>query len=447
MGDGSPQLQEQQGKGDGSPHLQEQQGTGGRSPLLWRGWGRLELFIARRYLFAKKSHHAINIISGISVLGVAVATMAMVVTLSVFNGFQDLVADLFTAFDPELRVSLNDGQAVSLKDTALLRLKQNAMVEVFTPALEGQALVVQDGRQHVVTIKGVADNITQQGHIEDILYGDGSFCLHADVLEYGVLGIQLAQELGLSASFENPLQVYAPKQGERVNIGNPLSSFNHDELQSPGVVFMVRQAKYDRNYILTSLGFAQRLFDRQGSISSIELKLKPGIDASKAKQTLQAQLGKRFKVEDRYEQQDDVFRVMRIEKLISYLFLSFILLVACFNIIGSLSMLMIDKRQDIQTLRSLGATDAQICTIFRLEGHIISLAGALLGLVLGGALCWVQQEYGLVSMGDSEGSFIVENYPVSVYLTDILLVLVTVLAVGWLAIWYPVKYLAGKILD
>ena len=171
------------------------------------------------------------------------------------------------------------------------------------------------------------------------------------------------------------------------------------------------------------------------------------IDTDKAKQTLQAQLGERFKVEDRYEQQDDVFRVMRIEKLISYLFLSFILLVACFNIIGSLSMLMIDKRQDIQTLRSLGATDAQICTIFRLEGHIISLAGALLGLVLGGALCWVQQEYGLVSMGDSEGSFIVENYPVSVYLTDILLVLVTVLAVGWLAIWYPVKYLAGKILD
>ena len=417
-----------------------------------------ELFIARRYLFAKKSHHAINIISGISVLGVAVATMAMVVTLSVFNGFQDLVADLFTAFDPELRVSPHDGQTVNLKDTALLRLKENGMVEVFTPVLEGQALVVQEGRQHVVTIKGVADNITKQGHIEDILYGDGSFCLHADVLEYGVLGIQLAQELGLSASFENPLQVYAPKQGERVNIGNPLSSFNHDELQSPGVVFMVRQAKYDRNYILTSLQFAQRLFDRQGKVSAVELKLKPGTDVHwqfvlKAKASakggnlsLQAQLGERFKVEDRYEQQDDVFRVMRIEKLISYLFLSFILLVACFNIIGSLSMLMIDKRQDIQTLRSLGANDSQICTIFRLEGHIISLAGALLGLVLGGVLCWVQQEYGLVSMGDSEGSFIVETYPVSVYLTDILLILVTVLVVGWLAIWYPVRYLSKKIL-
>ena len=407
-----------------------------------------ELFIARRYLFAKKSHHAINIISGISVLGVAVATMAMVVTLSVFNGFQDLVADLFTAFDPELLVTPKDGQTISAKDPALLELKKSDVVEVYTPVLEGQALVVEGGKQQVVTIKGVADNITKQGHIEDILYGDGHFCLHADILEYGVLGIQLAQQLGLPAFFENPLQVYAPKPGERVNIGNPLSSFNHDELQSPGVVFMVRQAKYDANYILTSHGFAQRIFDREGKVSSVELKLKNGSDANvkKAKQQLQALLGERFKVQDRYEQQNDVFRVMRIEKLISYLFLSFILLVACFNIIGSLSMLMIDKKQDIQTLRSLGATDSQICTVFRLEGHIISLAGALLGLVLGGILCWVQQKYGLVTMGESEGSFIIETYPVSVYWTDIILILVTVLAVGWLAIWYPVRYLSRTLL-
>ncbi|MBQ2293422.1 MAG: ABC transporter permease [Bacteroidaceae bacterium] len=405
-----------------------------------------ELFIARRYLFAKKSHHAINIISGISVLGVAVATMAMVVTLSVFNGFQDLVADLFTAFDPELRITLTDGQTVSTKEPALLQLKKHEAVAVYTPVLEGQALVVQDGRQQVVTIKGVADNITEQGHIQDILYGDGSFCLHADVLEYGILGIQLARQLGLSAYFENPLQVYAPKPGERVNIGNPLSSFNHEELQSPGVVFVVQQAKYDANYILTSLGFAQRLFERQGRLSGVEIKLKEGTNTDNAKQELQALLGERFKVQDRYEQQNDIFRVMRIEKLISHVFLSFILLVACFNIIGSLSMLMIDKRQDIRTLRSLGATDKQISTIFRLEGHIISLAGALLGLLLGGILCWAQQEFGLVSMGGSEGLYIVDAYPVSVYLTDILLVLVTVLLVSWLAIWYPVNYLSKKIL-
>lgn len=406
-----------------------------------------ELFIARRYLFSKKSHNAINIISGISVLGVAVATMAMVVTLSVFNGFQDLVAGLFTAFDPELRVTLLDGQAVSQQDSALQKLRKSDLVEVYTPVLEGQALAVHDGKQHVVTIMGVADNFTQQAQIEDILYGDGTFCLHADVLEYGVIGIQLAQKLDLQAYFENPLQIYAPKSGERVNIGNPLSSFNHDELQSPGVVFVVQQSKYDGQYIITSLQFAQRLFDRQGKISSVEIKLREGIGTDKAKQQLQALLGERFRIQDRFEQQDEVFRIMHIEKLISYCFLTFILLIACFNIIGSLSMLMIDKRQDIRTLRCLGANDSQICAIFRFEGHIISLAGALTGLVFGAALCWAQQEYGLVSMGDSEGNFIVAAYPVSVYITDILLILFTVLAAGWLAIWYPVRFLSNKLLS
>ena len=406
-----------------------------------------ELFIARRYLFAKKSHHAINIISGISVLGVAVATMAMVVTLSVFNGFQDLVADLFTAFDPELLVTPKDGQTIDAKDKDLLWLKKSDAVEVYTPVLEGQALVVEGGKQQVVTIKGVADNVTKQGHIEDILYGDGHFCLHADVLEYGILGIQLAQQLGLPANFENPLQVYAPKPGERVNIGNPLSSFNHDELQSPGVVFMVRQAKYDANYILTSLAFAQKLFDREGRVSAVELKLKDGLKADKAKEQLRSKLGERFKVEDRYEQQNDVFRVMRIEKLISYVFLSFILLVACFNIIGSLSMLIIDKKDDVVTLRNLGASDKQIVRIFLFEGRMISAIGAIIGIVVGLLLCWAQQQFGLVALGSSSGSFVVNAYPVSVHPEDIILVFFTVLLVGFLSVWYPVRYFAKRLLE
>lgn len=406
-----------------------------------------ELFIARRYLFAKKSHHAINIISGISVLGVAVATMAMVVTLSVFNGFQDLVADLFTAFDPELLVTPKDGQTIDAKDKDLLWLKKSDAVEVYTPVLEGQALVVEGGKQQVVTIKGVADNVTKQGHIEDILYGDGHFCLHADVLEYGILGIQLAQQLGLPANFENPLQVYAPKPGERVNIGNPLSSFNHDELQSPGVVFMVRQAKYDANYILTSLAFAQKLFDREGRVSAVELKLKDGLKADKAKEQLRSKLGERFKVEDRYEQQNDVFRVMRIEKLISYVFLSFILLVACFNIIGSLSMLIIDKKDDVVTLRNLGASDKQIVRIFLFEGRMISAIGAIIGIAVGLLLCWAQQQFGLVALGSSSGSFVVNAYPVSVHPEDIILIFVTVLLVGFLSVWYPVRYFAKRLLE
>lgn len=404
------------------------------------------LFIARRYLFSRKSHHAINIISGISVAGVAIATMAMVCTLSVFNGFRDLVAGLFTAFDPQLRVTLTEGTSVSQDDEALQRLRRHPDVKVYTPVMEGQALVVQDRRQQVVTVMGVADNFPEQASINNILYGDGSFCLHADVLEYGVLGLRLAARLGLSASFPDPLQVYAPKRGERVNMANPLSSFNHDELQSPGVVFNVQQSRYDDNYIITSLGFAQRLFDQRGRITSVELRLKDGVSLSSAKRELRQLLGSRFQVQDRFEQQADVFRIMRIEKLISFVFLTFILLIACFNIIGSLSMLMIDKRQDVRTLRSLGATDGQVCDIFMLEGRMISLAGAAVGLLLGLALCWLQQEFGLISMGSSAGSFIVEAYPVSVHVGDLVLVFLTVLVVGWAAVWWPVRYLSRRLL-
>ena len=404
------------------------------------------LFIARRYLFSRKSHHAINIISGISVAGVAIATMAMVCTLSVFNGFRDLVAGLFTAFDPQLRVTLTEGSSVSQDDEALQRLRKHPDVKVYTPVMEGQALVVQDRRQQVVTVMGVADNFTEQASINNILYGDGSFCLHADVLEYGVLGLRLAARLGLPANFPDPLQVYAPKRGERVNMASPLSSFNHDELQSPGVVFNVQQSRYDDNYIITSLGFAQRLFDQRGRITSVELRLRDGVSLSSAKRELRQLLGARFQVQDRFEQQADVFRIMRIEKLISFVFLTFILLIACFNIIGSLSMLMIDKRQDVRTLRSLGATDGQVCDIFMLEGRMISLAGAAVGLLLGLVLCWLQQEFGLISMGSSAGSFIVEAYPVSVHVGDLVIVFLTVLVVGWAAVWWPVRYLSRRLL-
>ena len=403
-------------------------------------------FIARRYIFSKKSHNAINIISGISVVGVAVATMALVCTLSVFNGFHDLVASLFTAFDPQLRITLTEGSTIQANDARLQQVKKLDCVAVYTPVLEGQAMVVLNGQQHVVTIMGVADNFSKQTHIEDILYGEGSFGLHADVLEYGVVGLQLAARMNLNIDFTEPLQVYAPKRGERVNMANPLSSFNHQELQSPGVVFQVQQSKYDANYIITSLGFAQRLFDYQGRISSAEIKLKKGTSLSQAKKEIKALLGEKFSVQDRYEQQDDVFRIMRIEKLISYLFLTFILLVACFNIIGSLSMLMIEKKHDVQTLRSMGATDRQICHIFMFEGRMISLAGAVVGLLLGLLLCWLQQQYGFITMGESEGSFIVEAYPVSVHPWDLVLIFVTVLLVGWAAVWYPVRYLSKNLL-
>lgn len=402
------------------------------------------LLFARRYLFSRRSHHAINVISGISAIGIAVATMAMVCTLSVFNGFQDLVAGLFTAFDPQLRVTLAEGRSIAADDEALLRLKQMPQIEVLTPVLEDQALIVQEGKQTVVTIKGVGDNYVRQANLEDLLYGEGTFFLQSNGKEYGVLGIQVTSRLGLGSTFDEPLQVYAPRRGERVNMANPLSSFNQAELHSPGVVFMVSQAEYDAHYILTSLDFSQQLFDQEGRISALEIRLRDGEDTDAAKESIKELLGPSFLVQDRYEQQEDVFRIMHVEKLISYLFLTLILLVACFNIIGSLSMLMIDKKADVQTLRSLGADNSDICRIFLHEGRLISLLGALAGIAMGLLLCWLQQTFGFVTMGDH---FIVEAYPVSVHFIDILLILATVVGVGWISVWYPVRYLSRSLLN
>ena len=230
-------------------------------------------------------------------------------------------------------------------------------------------------------------------------------------------------------------------------MANPTDGFIQEELFSPGVVFCMLQGKYDKNYILTSLAFTQRLFDREGQISSLELRLKPGSDFDAVKQQMQQIAGSRFLVLDRYEQQDDTFRIMKVEKLIAYIFLTFILMIACFNIIGSLSMLIIDKRDDVQTLRNLGASNRQITHIFLFEGRIISALGAVLGILVGLLLCWLQQQYGIVGLGSTEGSFVVDAYPVSVHPWDIVLVFVTVMAVGFISVWYPVHYFARRLLS
>jgi lipoprotein-releasing system permease protein len=229
-------------------------------------------------------------------------------------------------------------------------------------------------------------------------------------------------------------------------MANLSEGFVEDELYSPGVVFCVQQGKYDLHYILTSLAFTRQLFDQQGRLSSLELRLKGDADFDAVKKRMQQVAAGRFAVLDRYEQQDDTFRIMKVEKLIAYLFLSFILAIACFNIIGSLSMLIIDKRRDVATLRNLGATERQITHIFLFEGRMISTLGAVLGILIGLLLCWLQQAYGIVRLGTSEGSFVIDAYPVSVHPTDILLIFVTVLVVSYLSVWYPVRYFARRLL-
>lgn len=405
----------------------------------------LPFYIARRYLFSKKKHNAINIISGISVCGVALATLALVCTLSVFNGFQDMVAGFFTAFDPELKITVCEGKVFEPNTAALKQVRELPEVKVWTETLEENAMVQYKDRQTMVIIKGVEDNFEQLTSIDSLLYGTGKFILHDEVVDYGVLGVELISELGTGIQFVDPLQVYAPKRNARVNLANPSASFNRDYLYSPGVVFVVNQQKYDANYILTSLNFARRLFDYDTEVSAIELKLKPGTDVSAVRKTIMQILGNDFKVQNRYEQQADVFRIMEIEKLISYLFLTFILAIACFNVIGSLSMLILDKREDVVTLRNLGADDRLIARVFLFEGRLISIFGAFAGITLGLLLCFIQEYFGIITLGNT-GSFVVDAYPVSVHFTDVLLILTTVIAVGFLSVWYPVHYLTKRLL-
>lgn len=399
-------------------------------------------FIARRYVFSKKSTNAINVISAISVVGVAVGTMALVIVLSVFNGFHDLVASFFTNFDPQIELVPKQGKTAPADDPLLDKIRKMPQVNVSTDVLEDQGLAVYGDRQQMVTVMGVDDNFTQLTNISDILYGDGEFTLQAANLFYAIPGIRLAQDMGLGARFEGYLKLYAPvRRGQITDLEDPSDGFVVDSLISPGVVFAVNQAKYDRDRVICSIGFARRLFDQDGMLSSLQIRLKPGSDLGEVKKQMREIAGSKYRVLDRFEQQSDTFNIMQIEKVLAYVFLTFILMVACFNIISSLSMLIIDKKADAATLRNLGATDRQIRSIFLFEGRIISAIGAVVGILLGLLLCWLQQEFGLVHMGDSAGSFVVNAYPVSVHYGDVAIVFVTVLLIGWGAAWIPTRKL------
>lgn len=405
-------------------------------------------YVARRYMFSKKSVGAINVISFISVAGVAVGTMALVIVLSVFNGFHDLVASLFTNFDPQVEVVPVKGKTINADAPELDRIRHLDFVDVATDVVEDQAIAVYGDRQRMVTVMGVDENFDQLTNISDILYGDGDFTLRVANLYFGVPGIRLAQDLGLGARWADYLKIYAPvRRGQLTDLDTPTDGFVVDSLLSPGVVYAVNQNKYDRDRIITSIYFARQLFDQDGMLSSLQLRLKPGTDLSTAKREIKAAAGEKFRVLDRFEQQADTFRIMQIEKVLAYVFLTFILIVACFNIISSLSMLIIDKKNDINTLHNLGANDRQIQSIFLYEGRIISAVGALIGIGLGLALCGLQQAFGFVKMGESSGTFIVNAYPVSVHYWDVLVVFVTVILIGWAASWIPARRLRKQILN
>lgn len=397
----------------------------------------LSFYIAKRYLFSKKSHNAINIVSIISAFGVCAGSFALVCVLSVFNGFGSLIEDLFSAFDPDLKITLVEGKSFSVTDNAITSVRTMPEIVCFTEVLQENAMFRFKEKQSPGIVKGVNADFEKMTDMKKIIV-NGKYLLEDENFNYGVPGAGLASSLGVAPYFNDPIFIYAPRRNNSINLANPETSFSLDRVFVTGV-FSVQQPEYDSKMLIIPIKLARDLFQYDSTlVTSVELKISDKIGIKQAKALIIKKLGNRFKVLDRYEQQEDYFRIMKVEKWITYLILSFILLIAVFNIIGSLSMLILDKKADISTLRSLGASQSLIRRVFLFEGWLISMLGALLGIVSGTIICVLQQQFGFITLPDSS-EYIIQAYPVQLEWLDVLLVFLTVSVMGFLAAYYPVR--------
>ena len=402
---------------------------------------RLQFFIALRYLFSKKSHNIINIISMICAGGVCIATIALICTLSVYNGFQQLISGVISSFDPDLKIELAEGK--NFEPTEVISKIQNIDgVELFSEVLEETALIRGQEKQTFATIKGVSRNYSQLIDAQSITEG-GAFILQDEERDYTVLGAALANQIEADLGY-TPVTFYAPKYATKVNVANPSGSFNSIDVNVRGI-YATHQYDIDSKYAFFPIQHTRELFNYGNVVSAIELKVCNG-KVDQVQENLQKVLGDEYTVQNKEEQHEDFYKMMRIEKWITFLILFFILLISVVNIIGSLSMLILEKKNDIQTLRNLGGTTDFIRQIFLLEGWLISVLGAVLGLVIGLILCLLQQHFGIIKLGSGadDGTFLVNAYPVCVHWTDVALVLFTVLFVGLAVAWWPTRYIKNK---
>ncbi|MDL2222493.1 ABC transporter permease [Bacteroidales bacterium OttesenSCG-928-M11] len=398
-------------------------------------------YIARRYLFSKKSHNAINIISMIAVCGIAVATMATICVLSVLNGFQDLVTDMFSHFDPELKITTTQGKVFDPTTDDFRELYEMEDVISIVEVLEDNVWILNSDRQAPAVMKGVEDNFSQIVPIESIIYA-GDYILRDEVNNYAVMGVGLMSNLGIYPNQRFPIEINVPKRNTPVNLVNPSSSLI-SEYTYVGGAFMVGQAIYDENYLLVPISLARELFQYSNEVSALEIKLVDETNIKTVQKKIKQILGDNYSVKNRYEQQEAALKMVAIEKWVAFLILCFIILIAIFNVIGSLSMLIVDKQKDIITLRNLGADNKVISRIFLLEGWMISAFGAIFGIVVGVLICLGQQYFGWLKLGTA-GAFAIESYPVLVSFSDLVIVLFSVLLIGLLAVLYPVRYLSRK---
>lgn len=405
---------------------------------------RPELHIAWRYLFSKKGHNAINIVSGVSAAAVGVVTAAMVCVLSVMNGFGALVEHMFSEFDPEIRITAAEGKSFQLDTLPVQQALALPFVQATSEVVEEMALVRYKDHQQPARVMGVDSVFQQITHIDTIIT-DGYFSVFDGAFDRCVMGRGLATQIGVNAHFVGAVHLYAPKRLERVNMLRPDEAFLHEKAFMAGT-FAVNQTSYDDQLLLVSLPLARRLFQYDTlTVTALELQLdsKGHFSARQMKAQLRECLGEGYVVADRYEQQSDFFRILKIEKLLTALLLAFILLIACFNVIGSLSMLIIDKQDDICILRHLGATPQIIRRIFLCEGWFIIVLGAVFGLVIGLTICLLQQHLGLLKLG-SGTDYVISAYPVLVQAVDVLAVAMIVLGMGFLAAWYATRTLRSK---
>jgi lipoprotein-releasing system permease protein len=400
------------------------------------------LYIAKRYLFAKKSRNAINIISAVSVAGVAVGTMALIIILSVFNGLEMMVTSIFNTFDPDLKVTAAEGKTFVTDTVKLSLLSQTGGVLCYSLTIEENALLKYGERQIIATIKGVDDQYIKVTNIDSSMW-DGEFILTSEKgRSWAVPGIGIAQNLGLNINFIRPLFIYVPRIGATSTV-NPEEAFNRDFIFASGI-FQIEQS-YDSKYVYLPISFARDLIQNETGISSVEIRFTDDADVKTVQKTVTKIFGKNFIVQNRFEQQEIFYKVMRSERLAIFFILTLIIIIASFNIIGSLTMLIIEKERDIEILKSLGADNNLIRKIFIFEGWLISIIGAVIGLLTGFLICWLQQTFGLIKL--QSDSLIMDAYPVLMKLKDFVIVPATVLLIGYWAAWYPVRFLTKKYLN
>ncbi|MBQ8386098.1 MAG: ABC transporter permease [Paludibacteraceae bacterium] len=398
---------------------------------------KTELKIAWRYLFAKKQFNAIHIITAISSAAVGVVTAAMICVLSVMNGFGVMVEQLFSQFDPDLRITAKAGKSFSISEEKKHALLELPCVDLLSESISETALVYFEDKQMPVQLMGVDTSFSALTGIENIIT-DGHYEVYDGAFDRAVLGQGLAWKLGIGARFIHALQVYAPKREGKVNMLRPDANFNQEACFIAGT-FAVNQQKYDDNLMLVDIGLTRRLLDYDSTeVTALQVDVNEAYSIKQTKREIASVLGDGYVLQDRYEQQEDFFRILRVEKLLTALLLIFILLIATFNGIGSLSMLIIDKQQDIRTLSHLGASDGMIRKVFVLEGWMVNTLGAIGGLIVGLGVCLLQEHFGLLKLGNGT-EYVLNAYPVAVQGWDIAMVCVVVLALGAISSWIPAR--------